>query len=99
MSVHLGRFLTENEEVDHKDGNKTNDELGNLQVLQVSVHRDKTNKERYREYIFLTCAYCFSSIIREARNESKRKGGKLDFCNRSCSGKYYKYGSKGDTNV
>lgn len=33
MEEHLGRFLTENEVIHHKDGNRENNELSNLQLL------------------------------------------------------------------
>ena len=33
LAVKLGRFLNDDEQVDHKDNDKTNDALGNLQIL------------------------------------------------------------------
>ena len=36
LSVKLGRFLTKDETVDHIDGDKTNDNLDNLQILSSS---------------------------------------------------------------
>ena len=42
MSVKLGRFLTDQEEVDHIDNNKTNDDPNNLQILTPEQNREKT---------------------------------------------------------
>jgi hypothetical protein len=38
MECHLGRLLLENEEVHHKNGNKQDDVLENLEVLDCSEH-------------------------------------------------------------
>ena len=41
MAVKLGRFLTANEQVDHIDNDRTNDSIGNLQLLTASENRSK----------------------------------------------------------
>ena len=41
LAVNLGRFLTDNEEADHIDEDKTNDDISNLQVLSCIEHRQK----------------------------------------------------------
>ncbi len=38
MEIHLGRALLTSEHVHHKDGNKTNNELSNLEVVMASDH-------------------------------------------------------------
>lgn len=43
MSVHLKRFLTSQEEVDHVDNDKTNDNITNLQILTKEQNREKSN--------------------------------------------------------
>lgn len=63
MSVHLGRILTDKEEVDHKDDNKCNDDLSNLQVLTLEEHNKKTQSKRKRSithgtlygYVYFRC--------------------------------------------
>ena len=42
----LGRKLSKNEHVDHKDGNRHNDSSGNLQVMSAHKNIGKGNKER-----------------------------------------------------
>ena len=34
LAVSLGRYLTDNEEADHIDGDKTNDDIKNIQILK-----------------------------------------------------------------
>ena len=41
LSVKLGRYLTKDEEVDHIDGDKTNDSISNLQILGKKQNRQK----------------------------------------------------------
>ena len=38
MENHLGRLLDENEIVHHKDGNKKNNDVSNLEVMTASEH-------------------------------------------------------------
>lgn len=90
LSKHLGRILKRHEEVDHKDGNKTNDAIGNLQILtklqnlkkqQVEANRTKTMRT-------LKCPVCRIRFIREARQlNSKLDAGRKPCCSRQCGGK------------
>ena len=41
LSVKLGRFLTDDEQVDHIDNDKTNDSIDNLQILTPKANTDK----------------------------------------------------------
>lgn len=47
MQQALGRPLQSNEIVHHKDGNKSNNDLSNLEVLQRSEHSKMHAKERF----------------------------------------------------
>ena len=44
MEKHLGRKLTSNEVVHHKDGIKTNDNISNLQVMTVFEHNRESGQ-------------------------------------------------------
>lgn len=46
LSVKIGRILRKNEQVDHIDGDKSNDVIDNLQLLTVEEHQRKTSSER-----------------------------------------------------
>lgn len=86
VSVQEGRFLEEWEEVDHIDGNPSNDSLSNLQILSTSEHIVKTVKERPpRKKLSLVCPQC-SKVFERWANQV---GGRTNvFCSRSCNAKY-----------
>ena len=45
MERHLGRYIKPDEQVDHKDGNKTNNVLSNLVLVKRGPHqKDHTNR-------------------------------------------------------
>ena len=45
MAVKLGRFLEEHDHIDHKDDDKTNDHIDNLQILTLAQNNIKTHKK------------------------------------------------------
>ena len=88
MSLKEGRFLNANEEVDHIDGNNSNDVIENLQLLTLEDHRNKSAKEkRGRKHFKVRCPNCQKEFIR-ASNLVKRKY-KLTFCTLSCNAKFW----------
>ena len=92
MEVHLGRYLAENETIDHIDGNFLNNDLSNLQVIDRRKH---SYNDVYRnEDVTVNCQYCGkefiikgSTIARRNRRDRHQSGY---FCSRQCSGKYGK---------
>lgn len=91
LSVQLGRFLTENEEADHIDQDRTNDSLENLQVLTVDEHKAKTKKESSGlSTIDCICSFCSVSFTRRAAHVR----GEQTFCSHSCSAKYSRASGK-----
>lgn len=60
LAVQLGRFLTEDEEADHIDDDKTNDSIENLRVLSCKEHRLKST-------VFLkgVCYICGKEILKK----------------------------------
>ena len=103
MSVKLGRFLTDQEEVDHIDDNKTNDDINNLQILTPEQNREKQRLHyinNVQQKFDLACPYCgkdFTLSEREMKMKIdyfyKNNGSGLTFCSSSCNAKY-----NGDTN-
>lgn len=70
MEQHLGRPLGRHEDVHHKDGNRLNNDLANLEVLPHAEHARVTNGERvYRRGYRLT----LSAEERAARAQRMRK--------------------------
>lgn len=93
-----GRILTESEEVDHIDGDKTNDDIDNLQILTKSENRKKHAKENPKTLIEVQCRFCGVMFKREKRGLHGKRltedGRMIIFCDRSCSCKAVHYGLK-----
>lgn len=87
MSVKLDRYLTDNEEVDHIDGNPLNDSIDNLQILTPAENRRKSSMTG-RTMITLNCPNCGTEFTIERRQTHLIKGGSHTCCSRSCAGKY-----------
>lgn len=90
MQNALGRTLDYNEVVHHKDGDKQNNSLSNLVLVDRASHA-KTHSATGRTMIELTCACCGTCFRREARQvNTKMNSGQRDFyCRRSCVAKAF----------
>ena len=88
MAVKIGRFLTENEEVDHIDNDFTNDSLDNLQILSAEENRNKRNCSVGVSMVEFECPICNDIFSRERRNTHIIiKSKKIITCSRKCGGK------------
>ena len=90
MEVHLDRYLTENETVDHIDGNPLNNDINNLRVLD---RREHCRNDVYRNVdVTVNCTYCGreftipGSKMHNRNRKDRHQSGY--FCSRQCSGKY-----------
>ena len=88
MEQRLGRKLTNEEEVHHKDHNKMNDAIENLEVKNKTTHRREHN---IKPIIIEHCYICGSDIIVNSRKRanhyrSKNKNPDKWFCSKHCSG-------------
>ena len=54
MEEHLGRSLSPNEVVHHKDGNPQNNDISNLELLSrsahIAIHRDEMKRKRKAQH-------------------------------------------------
>ena len=101
MENYLKRYLDENEVVHHVNGNKIDNTLSNLKVLENDQHTAMHRKDKREENIQCICSLCGTHFelkpvvyrLRTNRNKSKNI-----FCSRSCGTKFqfHKVGSIGD---
>ena len=96
MEKHLGKRLSHNEEIHHKDKNPLNNELSNLEIRRKGEHQAEHSTKFFNTTAI--CGWCgkeflwtgkqqqyFYSNRRNHNNESK-----TPFCSRQCSGRYGK---------
>lgn len=78
--------------VHHKDGNKHNNNINNLQLMEQKTHVSMHAKKG-RTVLELKCPSCGKHFIKEKRNCFGKK--RIMFCSRQCVGKMYSF--KGPT--
>lgn len=91
LEVKLGRKLIGNETVDHIDGDKTNDNPDNLQVLSLAINAaDSAIRLKTMAFICPQCLTNFELVGRKIKDavNNRTKGKAGPFCGRSCAGKY-----------
>ena len=87
MENKLGRILSDEEIVHHKDEDKSNDALSNLEVKSNSLH---SKEHQEVDYLSLQCSLCSNNFrlkphAYRLRMKRNRKGSV--FCSRSCATK------------
>lgn len=92
MSVAVGRMLEPHECVDHKNEDKSDDRLTNLQILTKEENEKKHRAAHPKEMWNMVCPSCKESWQMEARTarvrQKNNKNG-LVFCSHICVGAYY----------
>jgi len=83
----IRRRLRSNEIVHHKDGNKKNNVLENLEITTKSVHMSKHQSHRVIEWFDLVCLHCGKKFVRRAKDEraNRKRGKKGTYCSRKCA--------------
>lgn len=87
LEQHLGRSLREDEYVHHKNGDRTDNRITNLQIMSNSEHSSKHAKKRAEhQHIILSCPVCKKKFTR--RGSDYRWGIKIGqkkfYCSRKC---------------
>lgn len=92
MESYLGVTLDPSEDIHHIDGDVTNNNIENLEVV---YHKDhcKEHSLKYKEPIVVNCFYCGTEFELNTKRQSQRvrdskRGKQGPFCSRRCSGKY-----------
>lgn len=88
MAVHLNRYLTAEEHVDHIDNDKTNDNLDNLQILSLKENNQKTFKQPDVNLVCPACKKPFTRTLTQLRGKKHLIESNSICCSRSCGGKF-----------
>lgn len=90
MAVHLGRFLNDDEHIDHIDNDKTNDSLDNLQILSLADNNMKAHKKPNEHFICPICNKSFERTRTQLNKMQKWRDRKREeiTCSRSCGAKF-----------
>jgi len=90
MEQKIGRLLSKEEIVHHKDGNKLNNDVDNLEIINrikhISLHSSIKTAPR-KEII---CDYCGKTfyILKSEYDRKVSNNQKYFFCSRKCIGKF-----------
>jgi hypothetical protein len=82
MSVHLGRVLTEDEHVDHKNDDKLDDRIDNYQILTPAQNLEKYNRSHPKKVVDVRCFWCGTTFQMDKRNVPFRPNA---CCSRKCA--------------
>ena len=87
VSVSEKRILSKKEQVDHIDGNKSNDVISNLQILSAKENTAKyfVQSNKTIKMVKLECPNCGTIFERQIRQTHLQKNGCYTSCSRKCS--------------
>ena len=97
MEEHIGRPLESNEQIHHIDGDVTNNDISNLQILKLGEHQ-KLHSQKYFDKE-MVCPWCGTTFIWTAKSQSDFYGNLNSrrryrtivgrpFCSKHCAGCY-----------
>ena len=84
MAMHLGHLVPNDKEVDHIDGDRTNDTIENLQLLNKFLNAIKAAKPS-TTMVDLVCPWCEKTFNRRRGQTHLVKGGNPTFCSVKCA--------------
>ena len=92
MEKHLGRKLLPTEQVDHINGDPTDDRIDNFQLLSAAENNRKHFEQKglkAKRYYFdcPVCGKAASILYRTYKSNQLTKGKAGPYCSRSCAGK------------
>ena len=89
MENYIGRLLTPDEVVHHKDHNKKNNDISNLELLTSKEHFRLHSNEKPNTYLILKCPQCGKIFnMRHYKVVSIYGCARYKCCSRHCSGKF-----------
>ena len=85
----VGRLLAKDEIVHHKNKNRKDNNVENLELIKRSEHTSFHNREKGLTMVDLLCPFCGKKFSkRKGKTSLVKNKGKLNFCSRQCSGKF-----------
>ena len=93
MENHIGRLLNSNEIVHHKDRNKKNNSIDNLELLIASEHSRMHRLEQGKIYVTLRCPWCGKEFDIPKNRSFIIKHNKFNCncCSTNCRGKFTRF--------
>lgn len=88
MEQHIGRLIDSKEHVHHRNHNRLDNRIENLELLTAKEHAAHHAAARPPSIIELDCAECGVTFSRRGNQRSENKGYTNTFCSRRCNGKY-----------
>jgi hypothetical protein len=87
MELHLGRYLSDDETIDHDDGDFTNNDISNLKIMSRVGNASKgAIKVEVQDSLCKWCSAVFKPSRQQRYARVENRAG--PFCSKSCSGKY-----------
>jgi len=89
MELHLGRFLERGEVVHHRNEDRADNSLENLEIKTNSTHAVEHGRSRETQMLELKCPWCEKNFVRERRQTFLVKKTPLGCtcCSATCRGK------------
>lgn len=84
---HYGIIPNENEVIHHKDGNKYNNNINNLELLTTNNHNKYHGAKHKRHMIKCLCPTCGNIFMKEYRQSHIFKKQIASYCSKECANK------------
>src|SRR6185312_479482 len=88
MENHIGRLLTKDEIVHHKDHDRKNNVITNLDIMTNSAHAKMHGLKHGRKMVKFKCPNCKNIFSRRSGNTHLWRNGTYTTCSRKCSGSF-----------